>query len=113
MNSRLDELQAAVREQSFLTWTRTTNGAAPSAARYDAGLGGRGPHTCRCRCWPSHVFHQVRHQGPDGVMSLMACLWSGHRYGHPLPGCPFHAQPAYVGRLPRPVELPATEAAGW
>jgi dTDP-4-amino-4,6-dideoxygalactose transaminase len=108
MNSRLDELQAAVLRAKLPHLDEDNERRRAIAARYDAGLGGSAVHTPAVAAAAEHVFHQyvIRARRRD---ELMACLLErgiATAIHYPVP---IHAQPAYVGRLPRPVELPATE----
>lgn len=108
VNSRLDEIQAAILRVK-LSHLRSMNAARQRiAAMYDLLLG---ESTVRLPVTASnveHVFHQyvIRDTDRDALQeSLKACgIQTAVHYPVPV-----HMQTAYKGRLDQPVGLPATE----
>jgi dTDP-4-amino-4,6-dideoxygalactose transaminase len=109
VNSRLDELQAAILR------VRLKHLAAMNAARqsiasiYDEGLA----KVCRIPFRAenaTHVFHQyvIRVPHRDSVQQRLKQADIGTMIHYPMP---VHAQPAYAGRLSRVVELTHTDSA--
>lgn len=109
VNSRLDELQAAILR------VRLKHLAAMNAARqsiasiYDQGLMKDCTIPFRAKN-TTHVFHQyvIRIPHRDSVQQRLKQAGIGTMIHYPSP---VHAQPAYAGRLTRVVELPHTDSA--
>lgn len=98
MNSRLDELQAAVLRVKLGALDADNARRAGIAAAYDRGLAGTALGLPARRPGATHVFHQyvIRSSARDAIReSLLVCgIATGIHY--PLP---VHLQPAYRGRL--------------
>jgi len=110
MNSRLDELQAAVLGVK-LPHLHTDNARrAGIAARYDAGLRAADLVTPPRRPGAGHVFHQyvIRCARRDDLRASLQALGIGTLIHYPVP---VHLQPAYQGRVPVAGALAHTEAA--
>lgn len=109
VNSRLDELQAAIL-RARLKHLSNMNAARQSLAElYDHGLSDVCTIPFRAKdC--THVFHQyvIGVNDRDGLQQRLRHAGIGTMIHYPLP---VHAQPAYAGRLERLVDLPHTEAA--
>lgn len=107
LNSRLDEVQAAVL-RARLPKLETDNARRREiAARYAAGLLGSAVTLPVARTGVDHVYHQyvIRTRGRDRLVSWLHDRGIGTAIHYPVP---IHLQPGYAGRLPR-VELPVTE----
>lgn len=108
LNSRLDEVQAAVL-RTRLPGLDTDNARRRAiAARYDAGLQGSVVALPVAKTGASHVYHQyvIRTRGRDRLIAWLRDRGIGTAVHYPVP---IHMQPGYAGRLPRVVELPVTE----
>ena len=106
MNSRLDELQAAIL-RAKLPHLDADNGRRRAIAdRYDAALAGLVEVPVRRRA-DEHVFHLyvVRVADRDGVVARLRECGVGAAVHYPLAA---HQQPAYAGRLAGSAELPET-----
>jgi dTDP-4-amino-4,6-dideoxygalactose transaminase len=111
VNSRLDELQAAILAAKLPALDAENARRAAIAARYDAGLAGKGLVLPARRPGASHVFHQyvVRSPERDALRERLKAAGIGTNVHYPVP---VHLQPAYRGRvLIAPGGLPASEAA--
>lgn len=111
VNSRLDELQAAILRAKLPALDRENARRAEIAAGYDAGLAGSGLALPVRRPGASHVFHQyvVRAPARDALRERLRAAGIGTNIHYPVP---VHLQPAYRGRvLLAPGGLPASEAA--
>jgi dTDP-4-amino-4,6-dideoxygalactose transaminase len=110
MNSRLDELQAAVLRVKLRHLDRFTAQRRAIAARYDAALGGSGLQLPARRGSDGHVFHLyvVRSRGRDRLLEFLRSRDIGAAVHYPQP---VHRQPAYLHRLPGCDDLPETERA--
>ena len=108
INSRLDELQAAVLRVK-LTWLDAANARRRDIARaYDVVLGARAP---RERRGSEHVYHLyvVRTPDRDQVQARLRERGVGSGIHYPVP---VHLQPAYANRVPLgPSRCQATERA--
>jgi dTDP-4-amino-4,6-dideoxygalactose transaminase len=108
VNSRLDEVQAAVL-RARLPRLETDNARRREiAARYDAGLQGSAVTLPVARTGVSHVYHQyvIRTRSRDHLISWLRDQGIGTAIHYPVP---IHLQPGYAGRLPMVVDLPVTE----
>lgn len=98
MNSRLDELQAAILRVK-LDHLDTDNARRRAiAGAYDEGLKGLDVVLPIARPGADHVYHQyvVRVSERDGVQAALRALNVGTAVHYPAP---VHLQPAYAGRL--------------
>lgn len=98
VNSRLDELQAAILRVKLASLAADNARRRAIAARYDAGLAGskltlpaRAPRA-------EHVFHQyvVRSARRDALRAALQEAGIGTNIHYPMP---IHLQPAYRGRI--------------
>jgi dTDP-4-amino-4,6-dideoxygalactose transaminase len=98
VNSRLDELQAAILRVKLASLAQDNARRRAIAARYDAGLAGlqltlpaRAPRV-------EHVFHQyvVRSPRRDALRAALQEAGIGTNIHYPMP---IHLQPAYRGRI--------------
>jgi dTDP-4-amino-4,6-dideoxygalactose transaminase len=98
MNSRLDELQAAILRVKLLALDGDNARRAQIAAAYDAALAGLPLGLPACRPGASHVFHQyvVRSPERDRLRAALAVRGIGTNIHYPVP---VHLQPAYRGRV--------------
>ena len=108
MNSRLDELQAAVLRAKLPHLDEDNARRRAIAARYDARLGESVLGTPAVGPGVEHVFHQyvIRTRYRDNLMAWLHQRGISTAIHYPVP---VHMQPAYAGRLPQVVELPVTE----
>ena len=95
VNSRLDELQAAILRVKLAHLDAANARRREIAAAYDAVLGARAP---RCREGSFHVYHLyvVREAGRDGIQARLRERGVGTGIHYPVP---VHRQPAYEGRV--------------
>lgn len=111
VNSRLDELQAALlRVLLGLLDARNARRQA-IAARYDAALAGASLAPPIRRAGATHVFHQyvLRTDRREAVMAALKAEGIGTGIHYPMP---IHRQPAYEGRIALgPTGCRATERA--
>lgn len=111
MNSRLDELQAAILRVKLIRLSEMNNARRAIAKIYDAGLAGL-PFTMPVeQAGTRHVYHQyvVRSRNRDQLKTFMTAQGIGTNVHYPMP---VHIQPAYVKRVPlAPGGLPETEKA--
>ncbi len=98
MNSRLDEIQAAVLRVKLLHLERQNARRRKIASIYSAQLEERHLHLPIIRSEVDHVFHQyvVKTPGRDQLMAHMQKSAIGVAVHYPVP---VHLQPAYRGRL--------------
>ena len=110
VNSRLDELQAAILRVKLRHLDAENARRGSIAAEYDRLLAGSGLALPQARPGAMHVYHQyvVRAAHRDGLQSHLRTLGIGALIHYPVP---VHLQPAYAGRLPGADTLPVTEAA--
>ncbi len=108
VNSRLDELQAAVLGVKLSHLERATAERRAQAARYDAGLRGVAP--TREAEGRRHVYHLyvVRHPRRDALAAHLADAGIGALVHYPIP---VHRQPAYAPLGLPEGALPETERA--
>ena len=95
VNSRLDEMQAAVLRVRLPLLAAANQRRRDIAARYDAALGARAP-AVRDGC--GHVYHQyvIRSTARDATQAMLRGHGIGTAIHYPVP---VHAQPAYRGRV--------------
>jgi dTDP-4-amino-4,6-dideoxygalactose transaminase len=98
MNSRLDEMQAAILRVKLATLDADNARRAAIAAAYDAGLATLPLRLPARRADASHVFHQyvVRSAERDRLRAALSERGIGTNIHYPVP---VHLQPAYQGRL--------------
>ncbi len=111
VNSRLDELQAAILRVKLARLEADNARRIAIADRYDAELAGLAATAPRRDPRRRHVFHQyvLRSAGRDALRSALAAAGIGTNIHYPVP---VHLQPAYLGRIATaPSGLAATEAA--
>jgi len=98
MNSRLDELQAAILRVKLAALDADNARRQEVARLYDEGLAGLPLVLPRRRTGVSHVFHQyvVRHGGRDALREALKARGIATNIHYPVP---VHAQPAYRGRV--------------
>jgi dTDP-4-amino-4,6-dideoxygalactose transaminase len=99
VNSRLDEVQAAILRVKLPHLDRQNERRREIAARYDSALAGTGLAPPHRRPGAHHVFHLyvLRHPDRDAIMSRLKALGIGTGIHYPVP---VHRQPAYLGRTP-------------
>ena len=98
MNSRLDELQAAILRPKLRRLDADNARRQEIAGAYDDGLKGFGYHLPRRRAGATHVFHQYVIRSPRRA-ELQAALTArgiGTNIHYPVP---VHLQPAYRERV--------------
>jgi dTDP-4-amino-4,6-dideoxygalactose transaminase len=111
VNSRLDELQAAILTVKLAHLDGANARRAEIAARYDAALTGTGFAPPARRPGTTHVFHQyvIRCPARAAVQAHFRARGIGTNVLYPMP---VHAQPAYRGRVALgPAACRATERA--
>jgi dTDP-4-amino-4,6-dideoxygalactose transaminase len=98
VNSRLDELQAALLRVKLRLLDRDNGRRAAIADAYDRGLAGLTLTLPARRARASHVFHQyvVRSSKRDALRAALEARGVGTNIHYPVP---VHRQPAYAGRL--------------
>ena len=111
MNSRLDELQAAILRVRLPHLAKDNARRQAIAAAYEDGLDGLPLERPQSRPGATHVWHQyvVRSARRDALQQALKARGIGTNIHYPVP---VHLQPAYAGRLPLgPGGLPETERA--
>jgi dTDP-4-amino-4,6-dideoxygalactose transaminase len=111
VNSRLDELQAAVLRVRLPLLDGTNRRRNEIAAAYDAVLADSAIITPARRDGAGHVFHQyvIRHPARDRLAALLKEQGVGTGIHYPMP---VHRQPAYLDRVALgPAGCRETEAA--
>jgi dTDP-4-amino-4,6-dideoxygalactose transaminase len=111
MNSRLDELQAAILRVKLSALHRWNARRRAIAAAYDAGLVGAGVGLPAVRAGAEHVYHQyaVRSTDRDGLKARLRERGVASNIHYPVP---VHLQAAYRDRLAvGPAGLAETERA--
>jgi dTDP-4-amino-4,6-dideoxygalactose transaminase len=98
INSRLDELQAAILRVRLRYLDAGNRRRAAIAAAYDAGLAHTGLVLPLKRAGATHVYHQyvVRHPDRDRLQDGLKKKGIGTNIHYPEP---VHRQPAYAGRF--------------
>jgi dTDP-4-amino-4,6-dideoxygalactose transaminase len=98
MNSRLDEMQAAILRVKLRTLDGANARRQAIAGIYDRGLGETGLVLPSRRADSDHVFHQyvVRSTDRDGLQAALKTGGVGTNIHYPVP---VHLQPAYQGRV--------------
>jgi hypothetical protein len=98
MNSRLDEMQAALLRVKLARLDANNLRRAAISAAYDRGLAGSGLGLPARRPGASHVFHQyvLRVKQRDALRASLGRAQIGTGIHYPVP---VHLQPAYRGRL--------------
>jgi dTDP-4-amino-4,6-dideoxygalactose transaminase len=102
INSRLDEVQAAILSVKLRHLDAANAARERIASRYDAALAGTAIRPPARRADASHVFHQYVVRGTDGSLARDALrarlreqgIGTGIHYPQPV-----HRQPAYAGRI--------------
>jgi dTDP-4-amino-4,6-dideoxygalactose transaminase len=110
VNSRLDELQAAILRVRLPYLDAANARRAAIAAAYDSALGDTGLILPSRRPGVTHVYHQyvVRHPRRDRLRFGLSEKRIGANIHYPVP---VHRQPAYAGRIEMdPDGLVATDA---
>lgn len=111
LNSRLDELQAALLRVGLKHLPAENNHRREIAHRYDEGLASAAVVRPKAAPHAVHVFHQyvVRTERRHSLQTSLAARQIITQVHYPVP---IHRQPAYVGRLYfSRAGLPQTEAA--
>lgn len=111
VNSRLDEVQAAILTVKLAHLDAANARRQEIAARYDAALAGTGFAPPARRPGTTHVFHQyvIRCADRASVQARFRARGIGTNVHYPMP---VHAQPAYRGRVALgPAQCRATERA--
>jgi dTDP-4-amino-4,6-dideoxygalactose transaminase len=110
LNSRLDELQAAILRVKLRYLDAENARRRALAAEYDRLLANSSVRTPITRPDASHVFHQyvIRSGRRDAMQAHLRSQGIGTLIHYPAP---VHAQPAYAGRIFIGEGLPHTEAA--
>jgi len=108
VNSRLDEIQAAVLSVKLAHVAAATAERRAQAARYDAALAGVAPP--RALPGREHVYHLyvIRHPRRDALAEHLAAHGIGALVHYPIP---VHLQPAYQDLGMKEGSLPETERA--
>jgi len=98
INSRLDELQAAILRVRLPYLDAGNRRRAAIAAAYDLGLANSGLALPTQRPGATHVYHQyvVRHPDRDRFRARLKDKGIGTNIHYPVP---VHCQPAYAGRF--------------
>jgi dTDP-4-amino-4,6-dideoxygalactose transaminase len=110
LNSRLDELQAAILRVKLVHLDRDNALRAGIAERYDTALARTSLRAPARRPGSSHVFHQyvVRSTARDDVLAALAKRGVAAGIHYPLP---VHLMQGYRGRIRGSESLPETERA--
>jgi dTDP-4-amino-4,6-dideoxygalactose transaminase len=98
VNSRLDELQAAILRVKLTALAADNTRRRAIAARYDAGFAGLDVTPPARDPRAEHVFHQyvVRSPRRDALRAALQARGIGTNIHYPVP---IHLQPAYRGRI--------------
>jgi dTDP-4-amino-4,6-dideoxygalactose transaminase len=110
MNSRLDELQAAILRVKLRYLATGNTRRAGIAGLYDRSLISADVTTPQRRAGAGHVYHQyvIRAAGRDQLREQLQAQGIGTLIHYPVP---VHLQPAFLGRVPMLGTLPHTEEA--
>jgi dTDP-4-amino-4,6-dideoxygalactose transaminase len=108
LNSRLDELQAAILRVKLRYLDTENVRRREIAARYDVGLAGSGLRLPVTAMGTTHVYHQyvIRHPERDAFRRALSERGVGTLVHYPVA---VHQQPAYEGRVEIGDGLPVTE----
>ncbi|WP_149535330.1 DegT/DnrJ/EryC1/StrS family aminotransferase [Siccirubricoccus phaeus] len=98
VNSRLDEVQAAILRVKLTALDAGNAKRREIAARYDAALAGGPVAPPERRAGAEHVFHQYVLRSPERAALMAALKAQGIGTGIHYPA-PVHLQPAYEGRV--------------
>jgi dTDP-4-amino-4,6-dideoxygalactose transaminase len=98
INSRLDEVQAAILQVKLRYLDAQNARRAATAARYDAALAGSALRPPARRAGAGHVFHQYVLRSADraAIQARLRAEGIGTGIHYPVP---VHLQPAYEGRV--------------
>jgi dTDP-4-amino-4,6-dideoxygalactose transaminase len=109
VNSRLDELQAAILRVRLKTLDAANEKRREVARRYFSGLSQLPMVLPNCRPDCQHVYHQyvIQVQRRDEFQTKLKAAGVGTMIHYPSP---VHLQPAYQGRLPEVAPLRETES---
>ena len=109
VNSRLDELQAAILRVRLKTLDAANEKRREVARRYFSGLSQLPMVLPNCRPDCQHVYHQyvIQVQCRDEFQTKLKAAGVGTMIHYPSP---VHLQPAYQGRLPEVAPLRETES---
>jgi dTDP-4-amino-4,6-dideoxygalactose transaminase len=110
LNSRLDEIQAAILRVKLAHLDRDNALRGSIAARYDAALTRSSLVPPARRPGASHVFHQYVVRSTERDRALAALSKRGVAAGVHYP-VPVHLQKGYLGRIRGSEALPETERA--
>ena len=110
VNSRLDEMQAAILNVKLEGLETANERRRQIASFYDAALSGYGLTTPHVAEGAYHVFHLyvVRSTTRDALLATLRRAGIGALVHYPVP---IHLQPAYAGRLRGSDDLPEAERA--
>ena len=111
MNSRLDELQAAILRAKLVHLDEDNARRQATAAIYDRDLANAGIGLPAVKAGATHVYHQyvVRARDRDGLRQALKDQGIATNVHYPAP---VHRQPAYDGRVPLgPTGMAETERA--
>lgn len=110
LNSRLDELQAAILRIRLAHLSEMNAARREIAQLYSQALAAPPLTLPPCRIGAWHVYHQyvVRHPRRDALKAALAARGVHTLVHYPVP---VHLQPAYAGRVPLVLPLPNTERA--
>jgi dTDP-4-amino-4,6-dideoxygalactose transaminase len=108
VNSRLDEVQAAILRVRLVHLADENHRRRSIAQRYDSGLAGTTLSLPVQRTGSTHVYHQyvVRHPQRDQLMQDLGEVGIGTAIHYPVP---IHLQPAFSGSSIAQGGLPVTE----
>ncbi len=109
LNSRLDELQAALLRIRLTQLNHDNERRRKIAGQYDSGLDVTNLQLPIVRTGAEHVYHQyvVQTERRDELQSFLRDRGVATALHYP---CPVHQQPAYANRLIGADQLPVTEA---
>jgi len=110
LNSRLDEVQAAILRAKLVHLDRDNGLRGDIARSYDAALSGGPFRLPERRSGTTHVFHQYVTRAPERDALLGSLHARGVAAGVHYP-VPVHLQRAYLGRIRGSDALPETERA--
>lgn len=109
LNSRLDEVQAAILRVKLRYLDAENEKRRRLAQEYDTLLAGTGLTLPKARPGVGHVYHQyvIRTRHRDALQVYLQERGTGTLIHYPVP---VHLQPAYAGRVTEGMPLPRTEA---